>query len=73
MAEQSATRHLDLAESQLAEAEALFDEGRKGVGSYNELRAERLLQTAGLHLGIATAKMNEAPFDALNNITAGDA
>lgn len=67
MAEQSATKHLDLAESQLAEAEELFDEGRKGIGSYAELRAERLIATAGLHLGIATAKMNEAPFNALNN------
>ncbi|MGW0454740.1 MULTISPECIES: hypothetical protein [Gordonia] len=69
MAEQSATRHLDIAEAQLAEAEALFDEGRKGIGSYNEVKAERLIQTASLHLGIATAKMSEAPFDALNNIT----
>lgn len=73
MPEQSATKHLDLAESQLAQAEELFGEGLKGIGSFNEVRAERLLQTAGLHLGIATAKMNEAPFNALNNITDGDA
>lgn len=68
MPEQSATKHLDLAESQLAQAEALFDEGRKGIGSYNEVKAERLIQTASLHLGIATAKMSEAPFNALNNL-----